>query len=100
MKNTSIGMAIVLFLCIIVSTIIPSHIARDLVEESVFEKRSKTYIRKAKKQVPWRKRFSLSYLLTLPDSEYINADSKYIKRRIRFDGADEDKPACGEGQYG
>lgn len=48
MKNTSIGMAIVLFLCIIVSTIIPSHIARDLVEESVFEKRSKTYIRKAK----------------------------------------------------
>ena len=84
MKNTSIGMAIVLFLCIIVSTIIPSHIARDLVEESVFEKRSKTYIRKAKKQVPWRKRFSLSYLLTLPDSEYITADSKYIKRRIRL----------------
>ena len=84
MKNTSIGMAIGLFLCIILSTVIPSHIARVLVEEAVFERRSKTYIRKVKKQVPWRKRFSLSYLLTLPDSEHINADSKYIKRRIRL----------------
>lgn len=84
MKNTSIGMAIGLFLCIIVSTIIPSHIARDLLEEAVFKKRSKTYIRKVKKQIPWRKRFSLSYLLALPDSEHINVDSKYIKRRIRL----------------
>ena len=84
MKNLYIAMAIGLFLCIIVSTIIPSHIARDLVEETVFKKRSKTYIRKMKKQIPWRKRFSLSYLLALPDSEHINADSKYIKRQIRL----------------
>lgn len=84
MKNLDIAMAIGLFLCIIVSTIIPSHIARDLVEETVFKKRSKTYIRKMKKQIPWRKRFSLSYLLALPDSEHINADSKYIKRQIRL----------------
>ena len=48
MKNTSIGMAIVLFLCIIVSTIIPSHIARDLVESLCLKNEAKHIFGKRK----------------------------------------------------
>ena len=84
MKIPSFSAGIALFLCEILLCIIPSMIIHHWAEDAAFEKHSRSYAKKMKKQIPWRKRFSLSYLLALPDSEHINADSKYIKRQIRL----------------
>lgn len=77
MKIPSLSGAIVLFICEILLCIIPSMILHEWAESAVFKKYSKMHIKKIKRQIPWRKRISLCYLLKI-------SDEKNVKWRVRW----------------
>ena len=80
MKIPSFSAGMALFLCEILLCIIPSMIIHHWAEDAAFEKHSRSYAKKMKKQISWRKRVSLRYLFAVSDAKEVTCRVRWVWR--------------------